>query len=166
MLSVGMKVAAVPPALKQSRWHTVTSVEEGSGSGQLVALSGSRSIGSAQELAGKVLLASVESLPEDYALHDVDALLDREVVSHTYGSLGTITEILTGPANDVWVVDGPYGEVLLPVIDEVVRAIDAAGPLEVNVPDGLIPRDDMPHEGSAHAATGEAPSASRSDSCA
>lgn len=138
LLREGLRVAAVPPLLKADRWHTVVSVSDDGGSGQLVALSGARDIAAADELVGKTLLANVADLPEDLALHDVDALLGREVVDERHGMLGTIEEILTGVANDVWVIEGPYGEVLVPVVDEVVSAVADAGPIQVRVPDGTI----------------------------
>ena len=33
-------------------------------------------------------------------------------------------EVIVTGANDVWVVEGPFGEILLPVIDEVVTGIE------------------------------------------
>ena len=39
-------------------------------------------------------------------------------------ALGTVVEILTTGANDVYVVQGERGEVLLPARSEVVRSID------------------------------------------
>ena len=43
------------------------------------------------------------------------------------------------PANDVWVVEGPdHGEVLIPVIDDVVSTIPVEGPISVRVMDGLL----------------------------
>lgn len=38
--------------------------------------------------------------------------------------LGRVTEILYTGANDVYVVDGPRGEILLPAIRECIRAVD------------------------------------------
>ncbi len=138
MLREGMRVAVVPPLLKGDRWHTVGSVSADGGPGQMVALSGVRDIAAADELVGKTLLADVADLPEGYALHDADALLGREVVDERYGALGTIDEILVGVANDVWVIQGPYGEVLVPVVDEVVSPPDGEGPIRVSVPAGTI----------------------------
>ena len=48
-----------------------------------------------------------------------------------------------GPANDVWVIDGPFGEVLVPVVDEVVVEVPDAGPIIVSVPSGLVDGDDV-----------------------
>ena len=44
---------------------------------------------------------------------------------------------MRGPANDVWVVRGARGEILLPVIDDVVSAVPESGPIPVRVPAGL-----------------------------
>ena len=46
------------------------------------------------------------------------------VVDEARGVLGEIVEVIVTGANDVWVVDGPFGEVLLPVIDDVVLDVD------------------------------------------
>ena len=51
--------------------------------------------------------------------------------------LATIVEVMTGPANDVWVLRGELGELLLPVIDEVVSDVPDDGPIPVRVPAGL-----------------------------
>ena len=77
------------------------------------------------------------------ALRDAEALLDREVVDNLLGYLGTISEVMVGPANDVWVIDGPFGEVLVPVVDEVVVEVPDAGPIIVSVPSGLVDGDDV-----------------------
>ena len=53
--------------------------------------------------------------------------------------LGTIKEILSPGANDVWVVDRPgQKDLLLPVIDDVVKDVDLAkGLVEVELLEGL-----------------------------
>lgn len=138
LLKPGMTVALVPPALKTDRWHTTRSVNKGP-SGQLVAFSDITSIDAADELVGRTILADVASLPQDFELYDADALLGREVVDTTYGFLGSIEEVLRGTAHDVWVIRGPYGEVLVPVVDEFVRHTEGFGAIETCVPQGTIP---------------------------
>jgi len=137
VMRVGMCVAIVPPALKGNRWHMVTSVSEGGSSGQLVSLSGVDSIGDAEGIVGKSVLALVDQLPADIALHDAEALLGREAWDERLGRLGTITEIMTGPANDVWVISGPRGEVLVPVVPPVVTSVPEDGPITISVPAGM-----------------------------
>ena len=46
---------------------------------------------------------------------------------------------MQGPANDVWVVRSErYGEILLPVTEEVVSAIPATGSITVTLLEGLL----------------------------
>ena len=130
-----MRVALVPPALKGDRWHLVTSVSEG-GTGQLVSLSGISSMGDAEALALE------DQLPPDIALHDAHDLLGREVLDQGRGNLGSIVEVMTGPANDVWVIDGAYGELLVPVIPSVVSGVPTEGPVVISAPEGLVPEEE------------------------
>ncbi len=115
----------------------VTHVTEGA-RGQLVSLSGVTGIDQADGLRGRYLLAREKDLPDDVALHDAEALFGREVCDKSLGYLGTIEEVMVGPANDVWVVEGPFGEVLLPVVEDVVAGVPDDGPIAVCVPAGLI----------------------------
>ncbi|RED65995.1 ribosome maturation factor RimM [Cohnella lupini] len=54
--------------------------------------------------------------------------------------LGTVTDILSPGANDIWVVKMPKGkELLLPVIDDVVLNVDIAGrKITVHLLEGLL----------------------------
>ncbi len=63
---------------------------------------------------------------DSYWVHD---LLGMEVVTDDGAVLGTIYDILFTGANEVYVVRSPDSpnEVLLPAIDDVVRAVDVAG---------------------------------------
>jgi len=71
---------------------------------------------------------------ENYA-HDLIGLSVETVEGE---SLGEIAEILFTPANDVYVVSGPQGELLLPALQEVVLRVDLeAGKMLVKLPDGL-----------------------------
>ena len=140
MLREGLEVFVVPPALKGPRSLMVREADLGR-SGQLVALEGVTGIGEAERLVGHALLARVDDLPEGFEAHDVDALLGREVVDEKSGPLGSIVEVMVGPANDVWVVRGPHGEVLVPVVDEFIVSLPAEGPIGVKVPDGLVEGD-------------------------
>ena len=128
----GLRVAVVPPALKGDRWHVVTNVEEDSRAGSLVSLSGVVCLDDSEALVGRYLLASVNDLPDDLALHDAGSLIGREVHDVNEGPLGTIAEVMVGPANDVWVVRGKRGEVLLPVINSVVSEVADEGPITVD----------------------------------
>jgi 16S rRNA processing protein RimM len=54
-------------------------------------------------------------------------------------TLGKIVQVLETGANDVYVVRGPSGEVLLPAVDDVVREVDtAARRMVVHLIPGLL----------------------------
>jgi 16S rRNA processing protein RimM len=59
------------------------------------------------------------------------------------GDLGRIEETIVTGANDVWVVHGSYGEILIPVIDEVVIEVDEDDrTVSVTLLPGLLEEDD------------------------
>lgn len=130
-------MVVVPPRLKGPRERTVVSCES-SDVGQLVRLSGVDDLGASSELVGRTLLCAEPDLPADFALHDVPRLLGRTVRDRARGELGTITEVMAGPANDVWVVEGALGEVLVPVVDAYIVALPPNGAITVDLPDGLV----------------------------
>lgn len=137
-LHEGMEVALTPPSLARDRFCRVESVRE-SGDGALVAFSCAHSLHDAEDIAGTTVLARVCDLDAGELDASVDELLGRAVVDARFGDLGIIEEVMLAPANDVWVVDGPrYGEVLIPVIEQVVEAVPAEGPIPVRLMDGLI----------------------------
>ena len=142
----GLTVWPVPPELRGPRSRVVLSCQEDDRSGCLVALSGVEDLRAAERLVGKTLLAREADLPANLVLLDAARLVGREVVcaddgGAADGATGTIEEVLRGPANDVWVVRGERGEILLPVIDEVVADPPAEGPITVHVPAGLTWED-------------------------
>ena len=52
--------------------------------------------------------------------------------------LGEVAEILETGSNDVYVVRGAAGEILVPALSKVVREIDiASGLMVVDLPEGL-----------------------------
>jgi 16S rRNA processing protein RimM len=53
--------------------------------------------------------------------------------------LGKVVQVLETGANDVYVVRGPSGEVLLPAVDDVVKEVDtASGRMVVHLLPGLL----------------------------
>jgi 16S rRNA processing protein RimM len=59
--------------------------------------------------------------PDSYFVHE---LIGLRVVTAEGEELGRIVDVLQPGANDVYVVEGPGGEVLIPAIAEVVVSID------------------------------------------
>jgi len=54
--------------------------------------------------------------------------------------LGRVTDVLSAPENDIYVVSGPSGEVLIPAVDDVVQDINLpAGYITIEIIPGLLP---------------------------
>ena len=139
----GLTVALTPPALERDRFCTVESVADDPQGGR-VKFSGIDSIDAAETIRDCYVLA----LRDDIELGALDApwaeLIGRELIDERYGNLGAIVAVLETPANDVWQVEGPYGEVLIPVIEQVVSEIPPLGAVHVRIMDGLIASDPLP----------------------
>lgn len=139
LVGEGMRVALTPPALKRERFSTVTVVRGMSDCTAIVGFSCSRSLDEAESLTGCFLLARADDLDLGPLTASVDELIGRTVVDDRFGDLGCIKEVLETPANDVWTLDGsPRGEVLIPVVPDVLDAIPASGDIPVHVMDGLL----------------------------
>lgn len=100
--------------------------------GALVSLSGVDDISAADVLRGHYLLAREADLPDGWELHDAERLVGREVRDARVGLLGAIDEVMVTPANDVWVVRQGSREVLLPVVDAVVKSVPEQGAITVD----------------------------------
>jgi 16S rRNA processing protein RimM len=62
-----------------------------------------------------------------------------QVVTEGGRELGTLDDVIETGANDVFVVNGPDGEILLPDIPQVVRQVDVpGGRIVVHLLDGLL----------------------------
>jgi 16S rRNA processing protein RimM len=92
----------------------------------------------AESLHGKTLMAPEATRieePDVYYLHDI---LGAKVQDSAGQALGELVEVLSTGSNDVYVVRGPRGELLLPALDDVVLEVDVkARRITVEVPDGL-----------------------------
>ena len=133
----GLHVHVVPPTLDGPRELDVCSVCEGAGNTYQLRFDGVDSIDAAEQIAGRFLLADVRDLEDlDMPVRDIG----RRVVDERHGELGEIREVIETAAHDVWVIDGPHGEVLVPVVDEVIVASpdDDDGVIRTRVMDGLL----------------------------
>lgn len=138
-LPVGTQVWFVPPP-STVRTGKVTGVRPGP-KGPLVAVDTISSIEVASQLGGTRMVVRPEDAPSDYAEEELD-IVGIEVVDEARGSLGEVVEVIETGANDVWVVEGPFGEVLLPVIDDVIVSFDEdEGIARVRLLDGLLPEE-------------------------
>ena len=94
----------------------------------LAALDGVTSRDAAEALVGSRVLVHARDLPppaeDEFYYHEV---ADFRVETTAGAHLGEIAETFATGLNDVWVVRGGSREYLIPVIADVVRAIDRAG---------------------------------------
>ena len=135
---VGIEVWIVPPPAT-ARCGTVQSVRPGP-KGPLVKVCGFDDLDAARTMSGCELLVRRDVFPQGWdEPEEEEDLVGVEVQDAAHGSLGTIVEVILTGANDVWVVEGPFGEILIPVIDDVVIDAGTDGPIVVKLLDGLMP---------------------------
>ncbi len=98
------------------------------------------SIEDAEKLRGQLLeihRSQLYPLPEGQYYHF--QLIGLEVWTTQGELLGNITEILTTPSNDNYVVSGAKGELLIPAIEDVIKSIDLnKGCLVIEPIEGLL----------------------------
>jgi len=91
----------------------------------LVKLAGCDDRDAAEALRGQWVQIPIEdAVPLEEGEYYTFQLIGIEVVTDHGESLGRVVEVLETGANDVYVVHGPRGEVLLPAIEDVVRELD------------------------------------------
>jgi 16S rRNA processing protein RimM len=107
----------------------------------LIKFAGVDSRDDADELRTLVISVTMQdAIPLDNDEYYDFQLEGLAVVTDTGETLGELVEVFTAPgANDVFVVHGPRGEMLLPVIEDVVVALDLdAGQVVVHPLPGLL----------------------------
>jgi 16S rRNA processing protein RimM len=95
----------------------------------------------AEALRGQVLMVRQAELPpldaESFYHHQIIGLRAENTVGEL---IGAVTDIIVTGANDVYVIATPKGELLVPAIEDVVRAIEPAqGRIVVELLPGLDP---------------------------
>lgn len=138
----GLEVWFVPPTTSV-RSAKVRSVRPGP-KGPVMAFDGIDDVDSARELPGREILVDTDLLPEplDLGSDPADAI-GMMVIDEKRGLLGEVVDVIVTGANDVWVVEGAFGEVLIPVIDDVVCGYDeGSDTAHVRLLRGLIEGED------------------------
>ena len=124
--------------IDQRPYPIAASRQIGSGRG-LIWLEGIATRHQATPLAGKFLAAHPDSsaiLEEGEYFHY--QLIGMRVRTEEGEELGELQEILETGSNDVYIVRGSEGELLIPAMAQVVREVDVArGAMLVRLPDGL-----------------------------
>ena len=98
------------------------------------------SIGEAKKLIGQELTitrSELRSLPQDQ--YYTFQLIGLDVLTTEGKYVGQITDIMATASNDVYIVKGERGEVLLPAIDDVVKSVDLEkGEMVIEAIKGLL----------------------------
>jgi 16S rRNA processing protein RimM len=110
------------------------------GPGLVLRLDVTRTREEARALLGQYLYvpeAEAVTLPKgEYFVHQIVGLA---VVTTDGETLGTVSDVLETGSNDVYVVKGPRGEIMLPAIKDVIKQVDlAAGTLLVQLLPGIV----------------------------
>ncbi len=96
--------------------------------GAILALEGIATRDAAERLAGRRLYGETSQAPSlgagRFYVHD---LVGCAVYDEEQTLLGTLQDVLGGPAQDVWVAEGPKGRYLIPAVHATVVAVDLPG---------------------------------------
>ncbi|MDR1013744.1 MAG: hypothetical protein LBL86_02010 [Coriobacteriales bacterium] len=147
----GLMLWVVPPAHGLVRETCVrAAVEKGEKGGHLLlSLEGVDGRDDAERLVGRFLLARTADVGEEGAapgpppapgsppVDGPSSAVGLTVSDAARGVLGTVVEERQGAAQALWVVDGPFGELLVPVVDEFVRGREG-DVVRVVLPQGLL----------------------------
>ena len=135
----GLDVYVVPPTLYGPRFLVVQSVDVLGDGTVVLGFEDVASIDDAEQMVGHDLLAWRDDL-DLAAIDDYEQLIGRDVCDEVRGPLGQVTEIIETPGNDVLVIEGGFGEVLIPLVEEMVLDIpeDASQPIRTRAVEGLI----------------------------
>jgi 16S rRNA processing protein RimM len=131
-LGCSLYVDGVAYAIEGCRWHK----------GKVyIKLSGIDSASAAGTLHQRFLEVPEEELkPLSEGEYYQFQILGLEVRTTEGQPLGKVAQILSTGSNDVFVVHGEGGELLIPALDDIVKAIDLDGGwMEVEVVEGLLP---------------------------
>ena len=98
------------------------------------------SIEGAEKLRGQDLTipsAELHHLPEGQ--YYTFQLIGLKVVTTEGETIGRVTDIMTTRGNDVYIVKGKQGEILIPAIEDVVKSIDLKkGKIVIEAIEGLL----------------------------
>jgi 16S rRNA processing protein RimM len=135
----GLRLWIVPPEHDLIRETRVRAVAE-KGEFLLLSLEGVTERTAAQRLAGRYLLALVDDCGEQLDKDGRSSSVGLDVVDEAWGFLGAIVNERHGFAQTLWVVEGPFGEVLIPAVDEFICSRDQST-VRVRIPAGLLELD-------------------------
>ncbi|WP_139492892.1 ribosome maturation factor RimM [Brevibacillus dissolubilis] len=136
---VGNELLLFHPTLPQPQTLTIASRRQHK-EFELLTFKGYENINDIEKYKGGELKVSEDELLEleddEFYIHQ---LIGCEVVTDEGEELGRITDVLQPGANDVWVVKGKRGEILLPFIEDCIKHVDVKNKRVVaHIMEGLL----------------------------
>lgn len=120
-----------PTTIKSTIWHKDKAI---------ISLDGISSVAEAKKLRGQSIeihRSQLKTLPRGRYYHF--QLIGLEVGTTRGEHLGSITRIITTAGNDIYVVNGARGEILIPAVEDVVKSVDLdKGCLVIEAIEGLL----------------------------
>jgi 16S rRNA processing protein RimM len=87
----------------------------------------------------ELLVPESERWPLPPNRYYISELIGLHAIGSDETELGSVTDIITSGAQDLLVVDGPHGELLIPIVDEWVSEVDVvAGKVHIINWQGLV----------------------------
>ena len=137
LLEEGMTAHVVPPSLDVPR--TVVLREAVEGEDCVVSFEGVDDYAQLVEYVGRYLLVKRADIDEDLLPEPAPEVTGFAVDDEAFGNLGTVSEILENAYQATLVVEGPHGEVLIPLVDEFLLDVDfEGGIIRTRIPSGLV----------------------------
>lgn len=139
----GRELFIVPPDFETPRFTTVVAsaplkadAGDADNRGSVLKLSDIDDRTTAQKLVGRFLLVSKDACP-DAKTSVQESAVGLEVIDLKHGRIGIVVEERFGKAQELWVVKGCYGEVLIPAVDDFIVESDGKT-VTVELPEGLL----------------------------
>lgn len=137
LLHEGMEVVFVPPLLMEPKSALIESISQQDESSALVVFKGVCSKSDAEQLVGRYCLVRRAELdnesPQSLSCEGF------EVWDAVRGQLGRVVRIETMPTQDLLVVEGPSGEILIPAVDAFIAEVNPENArINVSIPEGLL----------------------------
>lgn len=137
LLEEGQSCHVVPPSLDVPRTVVLSWAEEGEDC--TVAFQGVDDYATLVEYVGRYLLVARADIDESLLPEEAPDVDGFRVEDEALGLLGQVVDVLENAFQATLVVDGPHGEVLIPLVDEFVLDVDPeAGAIRTRVPSGLV----------------------------
>jgi 16S rRNA processing protein RimM len=105
-----------------------------------VSLSGIENADAAEQLRGQYLFVPKEEVIKlRTGSYFIDDVIGCEVVTEEKIKIGEVSDLLSLPANDVWVIWNGEKEILIPAVKEIIKHVDVEKKrIIIHAPEGLL----------------------------